>query len=215
MPKSLFSFVALFLFFASDLFSQQKDTVILMNGNVAVEKVTDTLLGAVSIPDPKKPGRKIHFEYDQLYMVHYASGLKDYYYTQDTLKGNWFTRDEMFMFIKGEQDGRKGFKANGSLIGAGLCGVFAGATGTFFAPIAPYGFLALCGLPKVRIRHNTISNPNYIDSDAYILGYERSARYKRRLKSLLGGTVGLAVGYGLYFAIFKTLFETTTIFQFK
>jgi hypothetical protein len=215
MFKPALIFVYLFCLSFSVIYSQKKDTIILMNGNVAVERVLDTLLGAVTIPNDKRPGRNIHFEFDQLYMVHYASGFKDYYYTQDTLKGNWFSRDEMFLFIKGEQDGRKGFKAKGSLFGAGICGIVAGATGTFFAPLLPYGYLGLCGVPKVRIRHNTISNPNYLESDAYILGYERSARYKRRIKSLIGGTVGLAIGYGLYFAVVKSLISGTSPFQFK
>lgn len=182
-------------------FSQQKDTIILMNGNVVVERVIDTLLGAVTIYHPTKPSKKIHYEYEDLYGIFYGNGSKKYYYKQDTIRYNWFTRDEMYYFIKGEQDGRKGFKARGSLIGAGITGFISGASGTFFAPIFPYGYMALSGLPKVRIRHNTISNPMYIDHDPYILGYERSARYKRKMKSLLGGTVGLIAGYVFYFAL--------------
>jgi hypothetical protein len=38
----------------------------------------------------------------------------------------------------------------------------------------------------------------YIESDAYILGYERVARQKRKTKSLIGGTIGLVLGYGFY-----------------
>jgi hypothetical protein len=181
--------------------AQAKDTLILMNGRVVVEKVVDTLLGAVTVMNPKKIGKKVHYEYDELYCVHYSTNFKDYYYSQDTAQGNWFTRDEMLMFIRGERDGRKGFKANGSLIGAGIFGLIGGASGSFFAPILPYGYMALSGIPKVRIRHSTISNPYYIDSDAYILGYERSARYKRKLRSLLGGSIGLALGYAIYFTM--------------
>lgn len=181
--------------------SYAKDTIILMNGNVVVEKVIDTLLGAVTIYHPVKPHKKIHYEYEDLYGIFYSGGSKKYYYRQDTARYQWFTRDEMYFFIKGEQDGRKGFRANGSLIGAGLSGLIGGASGTFFAPLLPFGYMALCGIPKVRIRHSTISNPGYIDYDAYILGYERSARYKRRIKSLLGGSVGLAIGYAIYFSL--------------
>ena len=172
-----------------------------MNGNVVVERVIDTLLGAVTIYHPTKPQKKIHYEYEDLYGIFFGNGSKKYYYKQDTIRYNWFTRDEMYYFIKGEQDGRKGFKARGALIGAGITGFISGASGTFFAPVFPYGYMALSGLPKVRIRHNTISNPIYIDHDPYILGYERSARYKRKMKSLLGGTVGLIAGYVFYFAL--------------
>jgi hypothetical protein len=194
--------VLLLLFYSSvqSSYSQTAatDTIYLMNGHVVGEKIIDTLLGAVTIVNPKKPSRKINYELDQLYMVRFSDGYKRFYYQQDSLKSNWFTRDEMWMFMKGEVDARKGFKARGSLIGAGVAGVIGGLTGTFWAPVFPYGYMALVGIPKVRIRHKTVSNPNYIDSDAYILGYERVARHKRRIQAVIGGTVGLIVGFGLY-----------------
>lgn len=188
------------LLFTLRVFSQSnaQDTIYLMNGHVVAEKIIDTLLGAVTIINPEKPSRKINYELDQLYMVRFSDGYKRFYYQQDSLKSNWFTRDEMWMYMKGEVDARKGFKARGSLIGAGIAGVVGGLTGTFWAPVLPYGYMALVGVPKVRIRHETVSNPNYIESDAYILGYERVARHKRRLQAVLGGTVGLVVGFGLY-----------------
>lgn len=196
-------------------FSQSKDTILLMNGNIVVEKVIDTLIGAVTVMHPEKAGEKLHFEYDQIYAVKYASGFTDYYYRQDSLLGNYFTRDEMEYYIYGERDARKGFKPRGSLIGAGAVGLVSGGLGIFFAPVFPVGYMGLSGIPKVRIRHSTISNPNYIEHDAYILGYERVARSKRRLQSLLGGAIGLAAGYGLYFGVLKNALPTTLNISFK
>ncbi|MCE3226276.1 MAG: hypothetical protein K0S32_827 [Bacteroidetes bacterium] len=190
-----------FLFSTQIYFSQTpaaQDTIFLMTGHVVGEKVIDTLLGAVTIMNPDKPEKKLHYEWEQLYMVKFADGYKRFYYRQDSLLSNWFTRDEMWMFMKGERDARKGFKARGSLIGAGVAGLIGGLSGTFFAPVAPYGYMALTGIPKVRIKHKTISDPRNIESDAYILGYERVARQKRKIQSIIGGTIGLAIGYGLY-----------------
>jgi len=169
-----------------------------MNGQVVGEKVIDTILGAITIINPKKINKKIHYEWDQIFMVRYANGDKRYYYQQDSLLSNWFSRDEMWMYMKGENDARKGFKAKGAMIGAGIAGIVGGMTGTFWGPIAPYGFMALSGLPKIKIKHNTISNPAYVESDAYILGYERVARQRRKIKSVIGGTVGLIIGYTFY-----------------
>lgn len=195
---------------------QQQDTIILMNGQIVGEHVIDTLLGAVTIMDPKKPDHKIHYEYDELYCVKYANGFTDYYYFQDTLKGNWFTRDEMYMYIKGERDARRGFKPKGALWGSFSAGVVGGASGTFFGPLLPYGYLALVGVPKVRIRAESVSNPNDVDSDAYLLGYERVARGKRRIRALIGGTAGLVVGYGAYFGVLKNYFDSANSnIQFK
>ncbi len=195
-------------------FSQAKDTILLMNGNFVVEKVIDTVIGAVTVMDPAKEGNKLHFEYDQIYCVKYAGGFTDYYYRQDSLLGNYFTRDEMEYYIYGERDARKGFKARGSLIGAGVVGLVSGGLGIFFAPVFPYGYMGLSGITKVKIKHSTISNPNYIEHDAYILGYERVSRSKRRIQALIGGTIGLAVGYGLYFTVLKDKLPSTLKIRF-
>ena len=196
------------------IFAQAKDTILLMNGQTVVEKVIDTLIGAVTILDPEKAENKLHYEYNEIYAVYYGTGLKDYYYSQDTMRGNYFTRSEMEYYIHGERDARKGFKARGSLIGAGITGLISGGMGLFFAPIFPYGYMGLSGIPKVRIKHSTISNPNYIEHDAYILGYERVARSKRRIQSLIGGSIGLVVGYGLYFGVLKDKLPATIKISF-
>lgn len=212
-------FTVLILIIISQTFFSQtnnaiQDTIYLMNGRVVGEKIIDTILGAITIVNPKKITQKINFELDQLYLVRFSDGYKRFYYSQDTLHNNWFTRDEMWMYMKGENDARKGFKARGALIGAGIFGIIGGMSGTFFAPIAPYGFMAFSGITKIKIRSKTISNPIYVESDAYILGYERVARQRRKIQSVLGGTVGLIVGYSLYFLLHNYYPETVN-FGFK
>lgn len=202
------------LLFTLNSNAQTKDTIFLMNGNFVAEKITDTLIGAVTIINPEKPTEKLHYEYDDIYSVKYGNGTTKFYYYQDTLRNNYFTRDEMQYYIYGERDARKGFKARGSLIGAGVVGLASGGLGLFFAPVFPYGYMALSGVTKVKIKHSTISNPNYIDQDAYILGYERVSRSKRRIQALIGGTIGLAAGYGLYFGILKDKLPATLSLRF-
>ena len=213
MIRNLLLTLTLFVFLVSAK-GQNKDTILLMNGNVVIEKVLDTLIGAVTIVNPSNTAEKLHYEYNDIYCVKYAAGFTDYYYSQDTLTGNYFTRDEMLYYIYGERDARKGFKAPGALIGAGVLGLVSGGLGIFFAPIFPYGYMALTGVPKVKIKHKTISNPNYIEHDAYILGYERVSRSRRRIKALIGGTIGLAAGYGLYFTVLKDKLPATLTFRF-
>ncbi len=211
--KVLFFFFGQLIYFSC--FSQAKDTILLMNGNLVVEHVIDTVIGAVTIMDPVKTGEKLHFEYDQIYCVKYGSGFTDYYYRQDSALGNYFTREEMQYYIYGERDARKGFKARGSLIGAGAVGFVSGGLGIFFAPVFPIGYMGLSGITKVKIKHSTISNPNYIEHDGYILGYERVSRSKRRIQSLFGGAIGLAVGYGLYFSVLKNTLPSTFKISFR
>lgn len=213
MIRPLF-FILSICILSFSLKAQNKDTILLMNGNTVVEKVLDTLIGAVTIVNPANTLEKLHYEYDEIYCVKYATGFTDYYYTQDTMKCNYFTRDEMLYYIYGERDARKGFKARGALIGAGLVGLASGGLGLFFAPIFPYGYMALTGIPKVKIKHKTVSNPNYIDHDAYLLGYVRVSKSRRRIQALIGGTIGLVAGYGLYFGILKDNLPTTLSLRF-
>ncbi len=208
MSKILHAFLFFLIVYSAGAQQPVQDTVYLMNGHVVGAKVIDTLLGAVTILNPQKENQKINYEWDQLYMVRFSDGSKRYYYNQDSTLNNWFTKDEMWMYMKGENDARRGFKARGALIGAGIAGLLGGMTGSFWAPVAPYGFMALSGLPKVRIKHHTVSHPSYIESDAYILGYERVARQKLKIKSVIGGTAGLLVGYGFY-AIFNRQYPET------
>jgi hypothetical protein len=214
MLKKFFISAAILLYSSISFSQKVQDTIFLMNGHVIARQVIDTTFTTVSIMNPKTHTKKIHYEMDQLYMVKFANGYKRYYYVQDPGIYNEFTRDEMWMFMKGESDARKGFKARGALIGAGLIGFAAGMTGSFWSPIAPYGFMALSGITKIKIRHNTISNMKYVESDAYILGYERVARQKRKTKSLIGGTVGLVLGFGVY-AIFHQFYPESLNFGFS
>lgn len=201
MPLRLARLFPILLFFSfcwGDSKAQVEDTIYLMNGQVVAARVIDTSLFAVTIHNPEKVMGRIHYEPDQLYMVRFRNGDRRYYYFQDSTVNNWFTRDEMWMYMKGEVDARNGFKARGALIGSTIAGFLGGMTGTIWGPVAPYGFMALTALPRVRIVHSTVSNPLYLESDAYVLGYERVARQKMKLRSLLGGSIGLVAGYGFY-----------------
>jgi hypothetical protein len=204
-------FIALFSIIRNPCFSQVQDSIYLLNGNVIGEKVIDTLLGAASVYDPKKPGKKLHYEWDQMYMIRFADGFSRYYYNQDTLKYNWFTREEMWFFMKGENDSRRGFKPMGSVIGAGIAGLIGGMSGTFWGPVLPYGYMAFSGITRVKIKGSTVSDAHYVDYDAYILGYERVARQKRKIWSVFSGTAGLALGYGIYALLHEKYPETLQI----
>jgi hypothetical protein len=174
-----------------------KDTLVMLNGDVVVCTVLDTTNGMTSIKNPKNPRKNILIENDRIFSINNQNG-ESVLYTYDTLIGNEFTIDEMRYFMRGEQDADKNFKANGCLAIGAAVGVLSGFTGSFFCPIPPFAFTALSGLPKVKIKLSTVSNPDYLKHDTYLMGYERVARKKRKLKSLIGGGLGLIVGFGTY-----------------
>jgi hypothetical protein len=178
-----------------------RDTLYLMNGKIFISHVSDTLLGGVTITDIKDSTRKLTIDNEDIFSVNFSNGDIRYYYRYDSLIGNYFTRDEMIFYMHGERDAKKGFTAKGAFCGGMAAGFIGGLSGNFIGPVVPFAFFSLCGIPKVRIRHETISNPYYIDHDPYLLGYERRARSKRRIKSLIGGGIGLVAGYAVNFLI--------------
>lgn len=194
--------VLFLLILSSKLFAQgAQDTIILLNGDAIICSVIDTTNGLTSIKNPKNPNKNLIIENNRIFSIKNATG-ESVMYVYDTLIGNEFTVDEMRYFIYGESDADKKFKAQGSLVLGGVVGLLSGITGSFLCPIPPFAFTALTGLPKVKIKHETVSNIEYLKHDPYIMGYERVARKKRKIKSLLGGGIGLGVGLGT-FGIFK------------
>jgi hypothetical protein len=179
---------------------ENKDTVILLNGDVVICSVIDTTNGLTSIKNPRNPKKNIIVENDRIFSIKNANG-ESVMYTYDTVIGNEFTIDEMRYFIYGEQDADNKFKANGCLaLGIGV-GALSGLTGSFFSPIPPFVFTALSGIPKVKIKPSTVSDPEFLKHDSYLMGYERVARKKRKLKSLIGDGIGLVAGLGTFFGL--------------
>ena len=202
----LFSIVSLLILslFAKTGFSQTgKDTILLLNGSIVIANVIDTTNGVTSIKNPKDSIKNIIIENDRIFSISNKKG-ESILYVYDTVLGNEFTVDEMRYFICGEQDADKGFKPKGAFWGNMLLGAAAGVTGSFFCPLPPFAFTALSGLPKVKIRHNTVKNMEYLKHDTYLMGYERVGRKKRKISSLVGGGIGLAAGIGGAVILYET-----------
>jgi hypothetical protein len=186
----------IFSLFIKTGFSQSgKDTILLLNGSIIIANVIDTTNGVTSIKNPKDSLKNIIVENDRIFSISNKNG-ESIMYVYDTILGNEFTVDEMRYFICGEQDAEKGFKARGAFWGNMLIGAASGITGSFFCPLPPFAFTALSGLPKVKIKHSSVKDMEYLKHDTYLMGYERVGRKKRKIGSLVGGAVGLGVGIG-------------------
>lgn len=193
-----FSIIATFvlLLLAKSGFSQTgKDTLIMLNGGVMIGTVIDTLNGVTTLKNAKDSTKNIIIENDRIFSITNANG-ESILYVYDTVIGNEFTVDEMRYFILGEQDGEKGFKAKGAFWGNMVLGAASGVTLGFFSPLPVFAFTAASGIPRINIKHKTVTNAECLKHDTYLMGYERVARKKRKISSLVGGVIGLAVGVG-------------------
>lgn len=128
------------LFFVSFFSFSQKndaDTVYLMNGNIISAPVLDTGSVTTVVTDPKDSTKRITLDNESLFAIKYHTGNLFYYYQPDTIK-NIFTRDEMWLFMQGERDAKKGFKPWGSFCGGIVTGLAGGASGLVFGPIGAF-----------------------------------------------------------------------------
>jgi len=184
------------------LFSQTyPDTILMLNGNSIITSIIESNDSLTRFANPKKPNKSLVVENDRIFAIKNPSGEKLMYY-YDSVKGNDLTIEEMRYYILGEQDAQKGYKPRGALIGGILIGAASGITGSFLAPIPPFAYTALLGIPKIKIKKKTVSNPELLKQQTYLMGYERVARKKRNIQSLIGGGAGLVVGMGTY-GVFK------------
>jgi hypothetical protein len=173
-----------------------KDTILLLNGATVITTVLDTNFGVVTCKNPKPDKDNLEIEKDRIFSIR-KDGQPEYVvYEYDTVIGNDYTVDEMRLYIKGEQDATKGCKARGAFWANVGIGGAAGLLGQFYSPIFPFAFVACTGFTKIRIKHSTVSNLEYLKHDAYILGYQRVAQNKRKVKSMIGGGIGLVLGFG-------------------
>ncbi len=193
-----------FVFIANISVSQNgNDTILFINGNTVITTVTDTTNGLISFIKPKKSKKIKTVDNDNVFSITNSKGT-EIIYIYDTLTGNDLTVDEMRYYIRGEQDARKVIKGRAGfwtnlIVSTGAC-----ATGNFLTPIVPFAVAGLLGLPRVQIQEGSVSNPEYLNHDAYLMGYEREGRRKRKVKALLGGSIGLVVGIGTSFILKAT-----------
>ena len=172
------------------------DTVFMMNGDILPAFITDTSFHGVKLlkPDKKRGSKEIIIEGDLIFSLKFSSGYEKIIYRYDSAGGNEFTTDEARLFILGQRDAEKGYRSPFITAGGFIIGATAGSVGSLLAPFPPFAYSGIMLIPKIRVKHKSVSDPNYLKNDAYLLGYEKVARRRRAARSFLGGISGLAVG---------------------
>lgn len=179
-------------------FSQEKkDTVLLLSGESISGKVVRIDDENLVMKESENVVREFNIDRERVFSYTTSSGEK-VLYTYDTLAGNYFTVQDMRYFIRGEQDGKRGFRAKPAFYTNMLIGAAGGITGSFFFPIPAFTFAILVGIPKVKINKNTVRRQEDLDHIPYIMGYERMARRNRKIQALVGGGIGIVAGLGTF-----------------
>jgi len=199
MQPGKFILPLLFVLILTTGFSQEKrDQILLMSGKV-FDNVEVTTIGDIDVKylqHKKKKTIERFVDKYRVFSIGYANGIEDVIYKQDTLVGNYFTEEEMRMFVYGEQDALKYYKASGAV----LSGILYSGTGgyllfnSFFVFLVPFSFTVVSGIPHLKVKSNRVRDPKYLAEPAYIMGYERTAKAKRIQGALKGSIIGVVLG---------------------
>lgn len=203
-----------------------QEKVNLLNGRIVEGELIDTVDQQVHIKAKSKKGKvyETYLENYRVFSIVSAEGKETVLYKQDSTIGNLLTPEDMQFHILGEQDAYQNYKPIGtSIIGATLSfGVVLFDTYGFkedpadnlekgffkrspsFLPILfPFVFTAVAGIaPRPNLDIRDISNKANLNSEHYVQGFARTARFKRTVRALLFSCLGSALGVGSYF-IFK------------
>lgn len=196
--KNLFFF--LIVFFSISAIQAQTaeplDTVYLMSGKTLACVVKDSTDDQLKVLVPKKGNFKADFiDLDLVYSVRYKNGVESVFYKQDTLFGNYYTAQEVKYYMQGERDAIRSYRCPVWTAGAFVAGFGGGISGSYvFTFLAPFAYAGGTTFFRVKIKPGTVSNPDYLKYDTYLLGYEKEARKRRILRALVWGGIGMVGG---------------------
>jgi hypothetical protein len=206
--KGLFSFAFLFFIVLTssaqlapnvdpERAPQPLDTILLNNGKILITQVVDTVGEMVTVIKPNShKHKKVEIDKEGIFSIRFGStGKEDMFYTYDTLVGHDYKVDEARKFIEGEQDAQHGFHAVGISIISFTVGVASGATlGGILGLAPPFTLSGFITYPRIKVRHKSVRNKANGTNDAYLYGYDITARRKRTLHSFLWGGIGTIIG---------------------
>jgi len=185
---------------------KQNDTILLTDGHILLPLFIDstgldtTGGGILKYATKKHPDKIRRLDTDEIFSIRNKQG-ETIVYKQDSLGDNYSVID-MRYFILGQQEARKLNKSYAApFIANLLLSAGAGLTRNFLSPLVPIAFTAILTIPKIKIRKENVSDPEYLNNSAYVTGYKQEAYKKKRVQTILGGGIGLLVGLSTSFIL--------------
>lgn len=178
-----------------------------MNGSVIENSMWEEKDGMIYIYDQRKnlfgkeKTRAVELNKSEIYSLSNGSREQILYY-QDTMLGDYYTPEEMRMYLSGAGDARKNYKARHiSAIGFALCGAagYLVGDGLLILIVPPITYAAIQYVGKIKIREKYMSDPNFKFNDLYAEGFEPPARSRKMIRGAISGVLGSATGVILYF----------------
>jgi hypothetical protein len=196
-------FILILLVLPACAFTQMKQgKVLLMNGTLVENALWQEKDGMIYIYDQrhnlfgKEKTRAIELSKNEIFSLSNGS-IEQVLYFQDTMLGDYYTPEEMRMYLAGAGDARKNYRARHiSAIGFALCGAagYLVGDGLMILIVPPITYAAIQYVGKIKIREKYISDQNFRYNDLYADGFEPPARTRKILRGALSGLAGSITG---------------------
>jgi len=180
----------------------QQGKVFLMNGTMVENALWEEKDGLIYIYDQKKnifgKEKTTAFELTKSEVYSLSNGSKEQIlYYQDTMLGDYYTPEEMRMYLAGAGDARKNYNARHiSAIGFALCGAvgYLVGDGLLVLIVPPITYAAIQYVGKIKIKEKYMSDRNFKYNDLYAEGFEPPARSRKMIRGALSGLAGSVTG---------------------
>jgi len=196
-PCSILIFLLIQIGFSSFLHAQDVscDTLYLINRE---PRCVEFLRSDNEYVYYKKAGRNREkaIEIQAVYGVKSSGGELKVLYVQDTLEGNWYTREEMVSYMRGQNDAISHYKGKSNRAGIlGFAVGFAGsAAGIYYAPAIASGYAVVRAYTKPSKKAKWGFNSSLEADAAYVEGFGTMAKRYTSRRSGLGAATGFVIG---------------------
>lgn len=192
-----------------------QDKIQLMNGKVLRGKLKTQSDELYQFDYYKNGGtvKSIELSKFRMFSITNTSGEETVLYKQDTLMGNFYSENEMRMFIYGQRDAYKKVNGNAMFLttfalgfGTVLFDTYDGSkTPAFFSRkpsvtpiVVPFALTIGAGLIKSKVRKEHAADVTFLSSEYYIEGFQKVAKSKRVKSAFIGSVSGILSGFIVY-----------------
>ncbi len=193
MHKLINLFLVTFL--ASNFYCHAQHSVLLLNGREHPLRAYDLKGEYLIYSKPTDKNGRTHKMYlDRIYSVRDSILGERIVYAPDTTDSLELNKEEMRIFIDGEQYAMKHYKKpmngiTGAAIGAGAAFL------SIYGLVIPFGYAAIIGSHNPKVPQGLPDAPPNINHDLFIDGYQYKAKKTKTKNAMIFGGIGFAASF--------------------
>ena len=206
--KSMYMLVVIFFVILSNINAQ--DSLALMSGKTCIGELSYEDESYVYFNKNKAANKikLIRYPINMVYSITNVGEETKLYYHQNVLTGNYFSEENMKMYIIGEQDAIKQFNIGFHFLlgfGAGFitsmidtyefknknCIGYFNSSASLISILTPFATSIAIGFPNKKVRKAYVSNVENLSSEHYKKGFNQIKNYRKTVFSFLGSFTGV------------------------